>query len=123
MNKSKGYRVEGLRCYWLDENLVYKIGNEDCDAIYADLHHGLDEQTDDVTFTVYPNPTQNVLFVETCHGASLSDQTYRITNLFGQILMQGHITGEIQQINIERLPAGMYFVIFMDETRKFVVDK
>jgi hypothetical protein len=123
MNKSKGYRVEGLRCYWLDENLVYKIGNEDCDAIYADLHHGLDEQTDDVMFTVYPNPTQNVLFVETCHGASLSDQTYRITNLFGQILMQGHITGEIQQINIERLPAGMYFVIFMDETRKFVVDK
>lgn len=34
MSRGKGYRVEGLRCYWLDDELIYKLGDEDCDAIY-----------------------------------------------------------------------------------------
>ena len=120
MNRDKGYRVEGLRCFWAEGELVFKIGDVDCDAIYSELQ-GLDEQ-DDVTFTIYPNPTNNVLFVETCHGASLQDQTYRITNPMGQILLQGHITNEIQQINMEKLPAGIYFITFAGETRKFVIE-
>ena len=36
-------------------------------------------------------------------------------------MLQGNITTETQQINIESLPAGMYFITFAGETRKFVV--
>jgi hypothetical protein len=39
----------------------------------------------------------------------------------GQTLLQGNITAETQQINIENLPAGMYFITVAGETRKFIV--
>ena len=121
MNPAKSYRVEGMRCYWVDGELAFKIGDEDCDAIYAELHHGLDEQSDDAVFAVYPNPANNVLFVEMQCIASQPTPTYRITNLMGQTLLQGHITAETQQIDIEKLTGGMYFITIADETRKFVV--
>jgi hypothetical protein len=72
------------------------------------------------SFAVYPNPAHNVLFVETRFIASLP-ATYRITNLMGQTLLQGSITADGQQINVESLPVGMYFITIGDATRKFVV--
>ena len=122
MSTGKGFRVDGLRCYWLDNELVYKQGDADCDAVYAELHHGLDEPTHDPTFAVYPNPTNNILFVETQSIASLLTATaYRITNLMGQTVLSGSITAENQRIDIESLPAGMYFVTVGEQTLKFVV--
>lgn len=123
MNREKSFHVEGLRCYWVDDELVYKMGDEDCDAIYEELHLGIEELADDATFAVYPNPTNGVLFVDTRHGMPIPEQTeYRITTPLGQTLLQGHITAEIQQINIEKLPAGMYFITFAGQTRKFVIE-
>ena len=123
MDNGDGIRVEGMRCYWVENELVFKYGDEDCDAIYSEVH-GVDEDgpsTGSGAFTVYPNPTNGVLFVETRHGTSLPDQTYRITNLMGQTLMTGQITADNQQINVSSLPQGMYFITFAGETRKFVV--
>ena len=124
MNRGKGYRVEGLRCYWLNGDLILKTTNDDCDAIYAELHNGINEDdpsTGSGTFAVYPNPANDVLFVQTLRATSLPDQTaYRITNLMGQTLMQGLITTENQQIDINRLPSGMYFINVGEQTVKFV---
>ena len=72
-------------------------------------------------FAVYPNPTDGVLFVETRHGTSLPDQTYRITNLMGQIILSGNITNETQQIDVSNLHEGMYFITMGETTRKFVI--
>jgi hypothetical protein len=115
--------VEGLRCYWIEDELVFKPGDEDCDAIYSEVH-GVEEDgpsTGSRAFAVYPNPTDDVLFVETRHGTSLPDQTYRITNLMGQTVLSGNIIAENQQINVSSLPEGMYFISIGDMTRKFVV--
>ena len=135
MNRGKNYRVEGIRCYWRDGELVFKYGEEDCDAVYKNYHFGLNEQEETV-FTVYPNPTHGVLFVETFpetspngtfassetfQETSLQAKTYRITNLTGQILQTGSITAETQQIDVSDLPQGMYFISIGDMTRKFVV--
>ena len=123
MNQGKGYRVQGLRCYWIGGELVYHDGDEDCDAIYSEIH-GVNEggpSTGSGTFVVYPNPTNNILFVETRLIASLPDQTYRITNLMGQTLLTGNISAETQQIDITNLPAGMYFISVDAQTVKFVV--
>ena len=122
MTRDKGYRVEGMRCYWVDGELVFKIGDEDCDAVYGELH-GIEENcpsTGSGTFAAYPNPANGILFVETRHGTSLPDQTYRITNFMGQTLLQGHITAETQQVDIANLPAGMYFISVGEKTVKFV---
>ena len=125
MDNGDGIRVEGLRCYWVEDELVFKPGDEDCDAIYSEVH-GVEEDgpsTGSGTFTVYPNPTNGVLFVETRLIASLPDQTYRITNLMGQTVLSGNINADNQQIDVSSLPKGMYFITVADETRKFVVNK
>ena len=119
MDNGDGVRVEGLRCYWVEDALVFKLGDEDCDAIYDELH-GIEEDVED-QFTVYPNPTNGVLFVETHGRASLPTPTYRITNLMGQTLLSGQITTDNQQINVSSLPQGMYFITVGGETLKFVV--
>ena len=129
MDNGDGIRVEGMRCYWSDSKLVFKYGDEDCDAIYDELH-GIEEDGPSTpstgsgtagTFAVYPNPTNGVLFVETECTPSLPDQTYRITNLLGQTVLLGNINADNQQINVSSLPQGMYFITFAGETRKFVV--
>ena len=120
MRNTDGFRVEGLRCYWVEDELVFKYGDEDCDAIYEELH-GVGENTEN-QFNIYPNPTNDILFVETRLIASLP-ATYRITNLMGQTIMAGQITAETQQIDVATLPKGMYFITVGDEMRKFVVNE
>ena len=123
MRRDGGFTINGLRCYWVQDALLYHNGDEDCDAIYSEIH-GVDEDGPSMgsgTLVVYPNPTNNILFVETRHGTSLPYQTYRITNLMGQTILQGNISAETQQIDISTLPAGMYFISVGGQTVKFVV--
>ena len=121
MNRDKSYRVEGLRCFWVKDELVFKYGDEDCDAVYAEWHNGIVETIGYETFAVYPNPTDGVLFVETQSIKSLPNQTYRITNLIGQTVLLGSINAETQYIDIKNLPSGMYFITIGGQTVKFVV--
>ena len=121
MNNGEGMRVEGLRCYWVEDELVFNPEGEDCDAIYSDIH-GIEEDgpsTGSGTLVVYPNPTDGVLNVGLSHCGSRPE--YRISNLMGQTLMTGNIIAETQRIDVSNLPQGMYFITIGDQTRKFVV--
>ena len=120
MNRGKSYRVEGMRCYWVDGELVFKLGDKDCDEVYEQLHNGIEENdlTGLETLTVYPNPANDVLFVRT-HAVRPYEE-YRITNLMGQTLLQGNINAENQRIDISGLPTGMYFITIGETTQKFV---
>ena len=130
MDNGDGLRVEGLRCYWIEDELVFKPGDEDCDAIYSEVH-GVEEDgpsTGSGTFTVYPNPTNGVLTVHhselTTSNAShfrIHHSAFQIANLMGQTVLSGNINVENQQIDVSSLPQGMYFITFAGETRKFVV--
>ena len=125
MTRGKGYRVEGMRCYWVKGELIFKYGDRDCDEVYEQLHNGVEDNPSagSGTFVVYPNPANGILFVRLpqCDSPTTGQTEYRITNSLGQTLLQGNITTETQQINIESLPAGMYFITFAGETQKFVV--
>ena len=129
MRDAEGFRVNGLRCYWVGDELIYHEEGEDCDAIYNEWHEGIGEDVLSIpTMVVYPNPANDVLFVETHGRASLPTQTeYRITNVMGQTLMMGTIppvetvcTPSLQRIDISGLPAGMYFITAGGQTVKFV---
>ena len=78
---AKDYEVDGLRCYWQNGELVLNMGEEDCDAVYYEIH-GVEEGNEN-GFVIYPNPTDGTITVETVHAPSLR-QEYRITNLLGQ---------------------------------------
>jgi hypothetical protein len=135
MTQGKNYRVEGMRCYWVDGELVFKPSDDDCDEIYLELHNGIEEgdpSTGSGAFMVYPNPAKGILFVRlpnppdplrrgNCDSPTMGKNEYRITNLMGQTLLQGRIDAENQQIDISVLPSGMYFITFAGETQKFVV--
>ena len=126
MAQGKRFNVQGLRCYWRDGVLAYKNGERDCDEVYQQLHNGIEEDdpsTDSGTLTVYPNPANGFLFVQLpqCDCPTTGQTEYRITNLIGQTLLQGSINIENQQIDINNLPAGMYFINFDGQTVKFVV--
>ncbi len=118
---TKGYRVENIRCFWQDGELIYQNGDQDCDEIYEQHHHlGVDEIDNENGFVIYPNPTNDVIFVKTCHSASLQSG-YRITNIMGQTLMIGDIISENQQIDVSSLPKGIYFITVNNESQKFVI--
>ena len=73
-------------------------------------------------FSVYPNPTNGILFVETRRATSLpAANEYRITNLLGQVLQTGSIGGEMRQIDVSGLPSGMYLLNLDGATVKFIV--
>ena len=73
-------------------------------------------------FAVYPNPANNVLFVETQSIASLQTATYHITNLLGQTVLLGYIYAEKQQINLANLSKGLYFITMGKQTKKLVIE-
>ena len=121
MRNEEDLRVDGLRCYWVENKLIFKNGEKDCDAIYSEIH-GVDEaEPIENQFNVYPNPTDGILVVETRHTTALPSQTYRITNLMGQTVQTGNLNAETQQIDVSNLPQGMYFITVGDMTQKFVV--
>ena len=82
---------------------------------------GVEETIGHTTMSVYPNPTNDVLFVETVCTPSLPETTYRITNLMGQTLQSGTLMGDHQPLDVSALHAGMYLITVGSETRKFVV--
>ena len=133
MRDTEGFRVNGLRCYWVGDELIYHEEGEDCDAVYAVWHEGIEEDgpstpsTGSGALVVYPNPANDALFVETHGRASQQGETYRITNVMGQPLMTGTINAvetwraaSLQRIDISGLPAGMYFITAGGQTVKFV---
>ncbi len=114
---TKGYRVENIRCFWQDGELVYQNGDQDCDEIYEQHHFGVEEIEDENGFVIYPNPSHDVLYV-------LSDNIYseyRVTNLMGQTLMIGKITSENQMIAVSSLPKGIYFITVNNASKIFVI--
>ncbi|MBR7023472.1 MAG: T9SS type A sorting domain-containing protein, partial [Bacteroidales bacterium] len=123
MDNGDGIRVEGLRCYWIEDELVFKYGDEDCDAIYSEVH-GVEEDGPSMglgTLTVYPNPTNGILTIH--HSAfRIHHSEFQIANLMGQTVLSGNINAENQQIDVSSLPQGMYFITVGEATRKFVVD-
>lgn len=113
---TKGYRVENIRCFWQDGELVYQNGDQDCDEIYEQHHYGIDEFDNENGLIIYPNPSHDVLYV-------LSDNInseYRVTNTMGQTMMSGKIASDNQQIDVSSLPEGMYFVTIGSSTTKFL---
>ncbi|MBO6026255.1 MAG: T9SS type A sorting domain-containing protein [Bacteroidales bacterium] len=77
---------------------------------------GVDENQMAEGLRVYPNPTDDVLHLETMNTSS-QPMEYRVTNMLGQVLMSGQTTNEI---NISALPDGLYFVNVNGLISKFV---
>ena len=117
MHVYRDSRVEGLRCYWTNGNLILKNGDKDCDAVYEEMHSGIDE-TANASFSLYPNPTNGTLYIESQGDACI----FSISNMLGQTIMTGNVA-DSQTIDVSLLDDGMYFICVGQQTVKFVVRK
>ncbi len=56
---------------------------------------------------IYPNPTTNVITIKMQQGAYYA---YSITNTIGQVELQQQITTAQTNVNVNMLPAGVYYI-------------
>ena len=75
---------------------------------------GVSEDMVSEVFNVYPNPASGMITIVGCGD-------YRISNVMGQVLMSGVINGESQQVDVNRLSSGMYFVTINGVTKKLII--
>lgn len=68
---------------------------------------------------MYPNITPNYTVVRNLNGGEL----IRVITLQGQLLMTVQATSSNQMINVEKLPAGEYYITVTDNDRKLFTGK
>lgn len=113
LSKNRSYRVDGMRCYWVDGEPIIQFGDVNCDEIYEEHHQTT--PTSDKEITVYPNPADDFIIV------SVNQPTnYTISDIFGKIILRGVIKPDNQQIDISDISCGMYFIKTEDLLEKFI---
>jgi Concanavalin A-like lectin/glucanases superfamily/Secretion system C-terminal sorting domain len=73
---------------------------------------GIQENTIANLFSLYPNPTSEILNINTT--AKLIGADYSIYDLIGEEVLKGTITGENTSFNISQLNAGRYLIAIGD---------
>ncbi len=99
--------ASGLDAAWLDY-IIFPPGNTII---------GVDENIDknDLSINVYPNPTDNFLYVK---SKSQENFEYDLYNSSGQVIQQGQIS-EFTKINIESYDSGIYLLKIKKENGEF----
>ena len=103
MLNNRDFDVDGIRCYWHFGEELLQFGEVDCDEIY-NIYNDVAEN-EETGFEVYPNPTNGYITINIDNSSE-----FTITNICGQTVMRGVISGDKQQINVENLENGMYFI-------------
>lgn len=76
-----------------------------------------DLQRTTVEFSVYPNPTSDVLTIEFDEN---ENNSFMICNMVGKVVFEGNINQKTQ-VDVSALAKGMYFIKIKNQTKKFVV--
>jgi hypothetical protein len=65
-------------------------------------------------YKLYPNPFDNELLLETAPKKGRGDYTFALLNGQGQIVQLNKVIANIEQINTQHLPSGLYFYLIKD---------
>ena len=114
---NRGFRVDGIRCYWHNGEQMMQFGDIDCNAIYNSYHDVEENLAGE--FSVYPNPANGIITIVGTDRVC-PPMEYTITNMIGQIIMKGMVSSDNQKIDVTDLPIGMYFIKVGDCSMIFV---
>ncbi|MFZ4796052.1 MAG: T9SS type A sorting domain-containing protein [Bacteroidia bacterium] len=77
------------------------------------------------TFNVFPNPVKNILTVESIRTNSKNTEVV-ITDITGKILLNKHLTSNVNTIDVSELPKGLHFITIKNEevfySKKLLID-
>ena len=126
MQHNTDYQIDGLRCYWVEDALLYHQGDEDCDAVYQVFHSLPETTSSSPVFTLSPNPVHDGTLTLHPHSAFRINSVegfavphYTITSPLGQPVQSGSLSTIPCQIDVTALPAGLYFITIGSQTLKF----
>jgi lysyl endopeptidase len=81
---------------------------------------GQTEQELDASVSLYPNPTNGIVYFGNSTGNSLS---FEIFNMLGQKITSGLINGENHSVDLSAVKTGLYFVKINDQINQTTVTK
>ena len=70
------------------------------------------------TFRVYPNPMDNLLWIET--NLSFTEIPFKLYDLKGNLVLKQTITTNRQSLSIEELQSGLYILSYLGTLQKIV---
>ena len=84
---------------------------------------GLSENTESLTFEIYPNPTNDLLYF---NGLQTVSGSYEIFNEMGQLMQRGQWERGLTEIYLPSLSGGIYYLRVTSDgesmTKRFVVE-
>jgi hypothetical protein len=92
-----------------------EIVGENVNALFDELNVSTDPVSGSLRVRVYPNPTSDVLHIET--DASMINSTYTIADVHGKTFTSGALTNEITAIELSDATPGMYVLQLGDGTQ------
>jgi hypothetical protein len=72
---------------------------------------GIWENEDNQPVRAYPNPVKSILLIEMKYTPE-KKASYMLYNSNGNVISENMITGNVTSVNMEELPAGVYFIEF-----------
>jgi|GEM_PF-2001472 hypothetical protein len=76
------------------------------DLVQVDVNAGIQNNTNDVAFKLFPNPVKNTLYIEA--GSNIS--SVKVSNILGQVVTDEKVDGKKAQVNTSDFQPGVYFV-------------
>lgn len=106
-----------LLCHFKDGTKIYgnTFYNDSCYVCYV----GINETTDNFSFSISPNPSTGIF---TLISSEKSSQLI-ITDVLGNVVLRQTVNQKQETINLFSQPKGIYFVKVMDEKGNFGVRK
>lgn len=74
------------------------------------------EHLDNIAFQVYPNPTENQIFI--IGNYVFSDFKIQIVNINGQVLQAAINVDETRSIDVSNLDSGVYFIQLYSDSKR-----
>ncbi len=76
---------------------------------YIIISVGINETTLDISLTLFPNPTKDVLSLQISNYKN-EKLVYQLYDLLGKVINTGQIISQQTQINMSSLPVATYFI-------------
>lgn len=82
-----------------------------CNQVYKS--NGKQEMSSDMGIQIFPNPAVNEIFITSNLDKNTSLATLRMMNATGSTVLETTLTGDLDNVNIQTLPNGYYFINVM----------
>jgi hypothetical protein len=76
-----------------------------------------------VSVAVFPNPAHESLFIQNTDDNAIQDASWQIFGPAGQLVLSGQLSDTSQEINIEALPSGSYYVALHTRDHQYFTAK